>query len=333
MNSIRKNQTGVALIVILLIVATVAALATQMHWQHRISMRRVENQVTQQQAYQYAIGGENWAREILVADLRDTTTDHLSEEWASSLPPLPIDGGAIQGRIIDLQGRFNLNSIIDENGKTQADRVEQFQRLLQALEIDPSIAAAVADWLDSDNYPEFPGGAEDETYSALDKPYKTANHFITDVTELMSIKGFNKAIFEQLKPHISTLPIRKGLNVNTATPIVLQSLSNDLNPAIVEEILDQRAQGAFENINEFFTLTNLQPEVVTASLDTQSEYFLLEIDVNLQNRLYRRHTYLFRDLQAGTVSSYQRIHSPNPLPIIENNEADFLNNSDGISRN
>lgn len=324
------GQNGIAIIAILLIVATVAALATQMHWQHRISLKRINNILNLQQAKQYITGGENWAREILVEDLRENTTDHLGEAWASSLPPLPIDGGAIQGRIVDLQARFNLNSLIDPKGKIQPESLKQFERLLQVLEIDPSIASAVGDWLDTDNYPEFPGGAEDETYSSLEKPYKTANHFINDISELMSVKGFDKAIYDRLKLHVSALPLNVSLNVNTANPEVLQSLSPRLTSLDVAEVLDQRALGAFENINEFFNLSNIQTNEVQAPLDTQSEYFLLEIEVSLQERIFRRHTYLYRDLQSGNVTAYQRVETPLPLPVIDENQ---LNETENISSN
>jgi len=232
---------------------------------------------------------------------------------------LPIDGGAIQGRLVDLQARFNLNSLIDIEGKIKPESLEQFERLLQILEIDPSIASAVADWIDTDNFPEFPGGAEDETYGSLDRPYKTANHFITDITELMSVKGIDKAIYLRLKDHVCALPLNARINVNTVTPRVLQSLSSQLTESDVNEVLDQRSLGPFENINEFFNLSNIRVEDVQAPLDTQTEYFLVEIEVSLQDRIHRRHTYLYRDLQTGNVSAYQRIDSPNALPIIESN--------------
>ena len=321
-----NKEQGIAIIAILLIVATVAALATQMHWQHRISVKRISNLLNLQQAKQYLTGGENWAREILVEDLRDNTTDHLGEVWASSLPSLPIDGGAIQGRLIDLQARFNLNSIIDSKGNIKPESLKQFERLLQILEIDPNIASAVGDWLDTNNYPEFPGGAEDETYTSLERPYKTANHFITDISELMSVKGINKAIYAKLKEHVSALPLDVSLNVNTANSEVLQSLSSRLTPKDVSELLDQRSLGAFENINEFYNLSNIQVNEVKASLETQTEYFLVEIEVSLQERIHRRHTYLYRDLQSGNVTAYQRIDSPTPLLTVELDQLDKTEN-------
>ena len=44
-------------------------------------------------------------RDILRQDQVDSfESDHLGEAWAIELPPLPVDGGAISGRVEDLQG-------------------------------------------------------------------------------------------------------------------------------------------------------------------------------------------------------------------------------------
>ena len=312
-----KKQSGIALLVILLIVATVSAIATQMHWQHRLSVRRISNLQNLAQAREFAKGGENWVREILLEDLRSTTTDNLNEDWAISLPPLPIEGGAIQGRIYDQQAKFNVNNLIDPEGNINTNALEQFRRLLLNLEIEPDIANAIADWLDGDNYPEFPGGAEDSTYSSLNYPYRTANHYITDISELMAIQGIDKVMYPRLRNFLCALPIDTAININTASAEVLLSISDKLSLSDVENVLQTRESNPFESINEFFTINQLDPNVETALLDTQSEYFLSEIEVVLLERLYRRHTYLYRDLQTGSISAYQRIHSPDALPVNE----------------
>ena len=331
-NKDKKKQAGVALIAILLIVAVVAALATQMHWEQRVHLRRMDNIITVQQARQFASGGKNWAREILLQDMRDNTIDNLDEAWATPMPPLPIDGGAIQGQLMDLNARFNINNLIDKEGKIIPETLEQFQRLLQSLEISPDLASAVADWIDADNYPEFPGGAEDASYTSLPQPYRTANHFIVDTSELMSIKGFNRKTYNQLRPHICTLPIDTAININTASAEVLLSISDKLTEGNISDLVEQREISPFENITEFYTLTNLDPDKISILIDTQSEYFIAEIEVLLLERLYRRHTYLFRDFQTGSVSAYQRVHNPTTLINLNknsntNNEQTNINQS------
>ena len=51
----------------------------------------------------------------------------------------------------------------------------RFVLLLRALEIEPKIVPAILDWLDPDQDTSFPNGAEDDYYSKLNPPYRTAD--------------------------------------------------------------------------------------------------------------------------------------------------------------
>ena len=80
----------------------------------------------------YVQGAEAWAADILRQDLVDSPdSDHLGEQWAIELPPLPVDGGTIVGRLEDLQGRFNLNNLVGADGKENELARRQFERLLR----------------------------------------------------------------------------------------------------------------------------------------------------------------------------------------------------------
>ena len=105
----------------------------------------------------YVQGAEAWAADILRQDLVDSPeSDHLGEQWAIELPPLPVDGGAIVGRLEDLQGRFNLNNLVGANGMENELARRQFERLLLSVDVDPALAGAVVDWLDPDTELRFP---------------------------------------------------------------------------------------------------------------------------------------------------------------------------------
>ena len=100
-----------------------------------------------------------------------------------------MDGGTITGRLEDLQGRFNLNNLIDEHGREDKLSRQQFERLLNLLDIDPALVGGVIDWLDPDTDMRFPNGGEDVTYLAMDPPYRTANAMLTSPSELMAVAG------------------------------------------------------------------------------------------------------------------------------------------------
>ena len=128
-----------------------------------VDQRRSANLFALDQGFEIALGAEAWAADFLRKDAQESQTDHLGEAWAQPLPPLPIDEGVgtVEGRLEDMQGRFNLNNLVFADGTTNAEAVQQLERILAMLEIEPTWAAAMADWIDADVQPGFPDGAED----------------------------------------------------------------------------------------------------------------------------------------------------------------------------
>ena len=222
------RSRGVALITALLITAITASLASGLAWNNALDVRRTMVLLFHEQGMQVALGAESWIRNILRDDAIDSQTDHLGELWASELPGLPVDNdsvqGAVTGNIEDLQGRFNVNNLIAQNGEVDEDVLEQFRRLLRALDLDSRLAGVAADWIDADQNASFPDGAEDPIYTGLTPPYRTYNRLLSNVTELAALEGMDKASFDILLPHITALPGRTQINVNTATAALLQSL-------------------------------------------------------------------------------------------------------------
>lgn len=274
-----SRQHGVALLTALLITALLATLAITLQWNNALDVRRTVVMLNRDQAIQVALGAESWIQDILRQDLADSSTDHLGEIWASELPGLPIDGGEIFGTIEDLQGRFNINNLIDADGNTDPLALEQFQRLLLALQLDPRFAGITADWLDSNDEAAFPDGAEDAIYTGFTPPYRTANQLLSNASELGAIEGMDKASLEILLPHIVALPRRTGINVNTASGPVLQSLGENLSAADVEGLLLEREEIGFADLARSFS-TLVEPTVLN-QLEESSSFFQLKLVVRI----------------------------------------------------
>jgi len=295
--SIPARQRGVALITAILITALVSSVALSLAWDNALDMRRTMTLLYRDQAVLVAMGAESWVQSILRDDLSETDTDHLGEIWASDLPGLPVQSEAVQGQLFgsieDLQGRFNVNNLIDENGEIDELALEQFQRLLQVLEIDPRFAGVAADWIDGNREAGFPDGAEDAIYTGFIPAYRTANVPLSNVTELAALDGMDKQIFDILRPHIVALPGRTGINVNTASAAVLQSLDENLSTSDVEGLIAEREDGGFADVQNTFS-TIVTPEILPSIEDTSS-YFQLKVVVQIATV---RITY-FSTLQRG----------------------------------
>ncbi len=302
-----RHKRGVALITAMLITALTASLAAGLAWNSALDVRRTMVLLFHEQGIQVALGAESWMRNILRDDLAESQTDHLGELWASDLPGLPVESdtvqGAVAGKIEDLQGRFNVNNLIDQNGEIDQAVFDQFQRLLHVLELDSRIAGITADWIDANQEAGFPDGAEDAIYTGFTPPYRTYNQPLTNVSELAALEGMDKASYDRLRPHVTALPGRTSINVNTATAEVLRSLDDSLDEAAVERLMSLREEGGIPNIADTFS-TLVSPEMFSL-LTESSGFFRLKAVVQIDTV---RVTY-FSILQRspnGTVTTILR---------------------------
>jgi general secretion pathway protein K len=299
---------GVALITALLITALAGSVAASLAWDNALDVRRTMVMMYRDQAIQVAVGSEGWVSTILRDDGATSTNDHLDEVWASDIPPLPIDSEAVQGQIWgkleDLQGRFNVNNLIDGNGEKDQAAFDQFERLLLALELDPRIASKVTDWLDADQNEAIPDGAEDPLYSGFVPAYRTADRRISNITELAAVDGIDAATFELLLPHVTALPGRTAVNVNTATLPVLQSLGPNITLGDAEGLDSARQDGGFADYSDIFAPL-VDPQLVPWITETTS-YFQLNAVVQIDTVRVSLFTVIYRDADSGTVAPILR---------------------------
>lgn len=277
----RRDQRGVALVTALLVVslATVAAvaMATRLH----VDMRRTGNLLHGEQAYAYALAAESWANVILRRDADDSKIDTLAEDWATALPPISVEGGFVSGRIEDLQGRFNVNNLIGTDGKPSEPDLEYFKRLLGLLEAEPGLAAALLDWIDADINATFPDGVEDDVYLLETPPYRAANRPLVSISELRLVKGYSAEIIALLEPYITALPEPTALNVNTASPLVLQALHADLSEMDAGQIIEARGEEGFAELEAFLALDALAGLQLDVDVGIKSDWFSVLTDVRI----------------------------------------------------
>ena len=267
---------GVALVTALLLTALATMMAVSLVSNQHIDIRRTGNLIEGNRAYLFAMGVEEWVKQVLAKD--DNKKDGLDDDWALTLPPIIVEGGQVAGKVADLQGRFNINNLLEKNAVSKHD-ADIFRRLLANLGLDVGLAEPVLDWLDKDADTRFQNGfgAEDDEYMGYDLPYRAANSLMSSPSELLLVKGFDLKIFQTLEPYITTLPTRTAINVNTAPAVLIAALNQDITTADAEEIIAVREDGSFSDVNTF-----LQQDVIKAlkipavGLDIKTSYFLLD---------------------------------------------------------
>jgi general secretion pathway protein K len=275
------RQRGVALVTALLVVSLATIAAVAMATRLQVDVRRTGNLLHGEQAYAYALAAESWAEVILQRDADDSKIDTLGEDWATALPPIAVEGGFVSGRIEDLQGRFNVNNLVGADGKPSVPDLEYFKRLLGLLEVEPGLAIALLDWIDADINATLPDGAEDDIYLLENPPYRAANRPLVSTSELRLVKGYSPEVIALLEPYITALPEPTALNVNTASPVVLQALHAQLDAIDAEQIIEARGEDGFTELEAFLALDALAGLQLDVDVDIKSDWFSVLTDVRI----------------------------------------------------
>jgi general secretion pathway protein K len=284
-----KQQRGAALLIALVIMTIAVGISANIMFRQQLHTRLASNISNLEQAYPYATALEDFSRTVLSKDFEEEpSTDNLTEPWATELPPIPIPGGTMTGRLYDLQAKLNMNNLyppekpIEEETEEQATATEgeaepltaeeirlrkdqnryiyAQQRTIRLIEtIDPdeelgpaaNFADTVQDWIDEDTNTS-PGGAESDYYQSQDPGYNTANSFLVSDTELRLLKDVDTETFKLLRKYFTALPEYSDVNVNTAPIEVIQALG--FTPEQAENIVSVRDEEPFESMENFLSL-------------------------------------------------------------------------------
>jgi general secretion pathway protein K len=270
------TERGAALVLALLVIALLMTLVLEFDRSVRLEHRAAGNYRDGTAAFYLAKAGLAEGRALLTADLlTGEQSDNLTEAWA--LPgETPLGAGVMRVSIIDEERFFPINSLVSNN-IVNVDRVTQFQRLLRELEIDDRLADAVIDWLDQ-NDTALPDGAESDYYALLPTPYRAHNGPIDSLEELRLIKGVTDDIYARLAPHLTSL--QSGniflINLNTADPIVLGALDQDLTPDLVRRLIAERPIESLPELDAILGSGGFAALRSTASVT--SDFFTIEAE-------------------------------------------------------
>ncbi len=286
----RLSQAGIALLSAILITLTATAIIVSISHEEAFTFRKTSRILLMDRARLYALGLEDWAQIFLQKDRKDTAIDHLGEDWAISIPGLPIEGGLLSGFIEDEQAKFNINNLL-----VSEEWVNRFRRLCNNLDIDTTFVSALLDWIDEDLEVRYPDGAE-EHYDT----YRVANRAMVDTSELLLVKHVTVEIFDSLKPYITALPTTTDVNVNTISETVFLSLGENLS---ADSFIQERDKEEFSSIQNF--IERLQIPLEESGLSVSTEYFHTYGLVNQGDLVFNLDTLLHRD-ENGTTRVIKR---------------------------
>ena len=289
-----KQQQGIALITILVMVALATILAATIAKRQANTAENTAYLMRQNQSLLYAKSAEAFFSELLVDDANNAgVVDYLQENWAKPMPAFPVEDGFVSGVLQDESGKFNLNSLVNDEGVPNPQAKLWFEKLLLRVGLPEKLSEAVIDWQDADDEISGTMGAENSYYQGLPQGYLAANSKFHNVEELKLVRGFEDQKYLQIVDYVSALPASDSkVNVNTAPAMLLASLDPKLDINAVEQALQKRQANLehFSNINDLWAtepFKQVSPDVqsqVNALLGVQSNYFKAKIEVLLSER-------------------------------------------------
>ena len=209
------------------------------------------------------------------------------------MPAFPVEDGFVSGTLQDESGKFNLNSLVNNDGTPNPQAKIWFEKLLVRVGLPEKLSEAVIDWQDTDDETVGAMGAEASYYQGLPQGYLAPNSKFHSVEELKLVRGFEGQKYLQIAYYISAAPSSDSkVNINTAPAMLLASLDPKLDVNAVQHILQRRQANLeyFSNINDFWAMepfTQGNPDVrneVNDLLGVQSSYFKARIEVLLSER-------------------------------------------------
>ncbi|MDG3086859.1 type II secretion system minor pseudopilin GspK [Vibrio hannami] len=310
----RSSQSGVALIVVLLILAVMVSLAATMSDRLFTSFKRAENQKYHQQAYWYAIGVEALAKYAVDESKQDGDTINMSQPWALEEQVYPLDDGQAAGHIRDMQSCFNLNALAGElqttGDSTKPYLVTVLQLTLEELGVDSYKAEVIADsayeFLDSNDSAATNFGVEDSTYESLQPSYLTPGNVVADASEFRAIYQTDPIVMRLIAPILCAIPTDDWrLNVNTIDEngayLLTALFSPNLSLSDAQALVDNRPFDGWQSLDDFMDESRIASidgsikERARGYLTVNSNYFELDAQVMVEDSRVRIRSLLYSE--------------------------------------
>lgn|GEM_PF-1835198 len=317
-----KHERGVALIIVLGLVALIGVWASTAAYEDMISLRRMENMQDAMRGNQASQSAFSLVIKLLREDVKDSQRDDLEEVWAQNIPAFPIDAGTVSGEIIDASRFININDLVNSQGAVQADVEANVKLLFQRLELDVTLVNRLIDWIDLNSSPYGSGGAEESSY--YDAAYSVKNGPLQRWSELRMIKGFDDEVVSKLENYLvvratpatvagqvqdqaaSATPAAGGktpININTAPVAVMMALFPLMSEADAQAFIESRPYDTADLTRQPWAHgVNVQ-----GRLSTMSDLFIVRIDARFGRTALREEFMVSRQGQSLKLLSREML--------------------------
>jgi len=318
----KKLREGFIVVVVLCTIIMLAVLLFTFNEQSRGNLFAVEDSKNSAQALNCAETGLNIAMAALERGDAIYSNGKLRNLLAGR-EDVDLADGTCSITVAEESSKLNLNLLKTSEGAPDRTRIDQMLRLIDLLNrrdfavppISYGIVPAIIDWIDSDEetacLPFIMNGnlgAESSYYAGLDRPYRARNAPLDTTEELLLIRGITPDIFERIRDYV-TVKGEGKININSASKLVIESMSEKMDPAVAQMIVNRRMEKPFGDLGELRGIPGMTDPVYqairrAATVQSEESYYRVTSRGNAAGR------------ECMIVAMIQRNPDTNKLDII-----------------
>jgi general secretion pathway protein K len=231
--TLRRQQDGMALIVVLWLVVLLSVMAAghskNVHTDTTLASRQVQSAK---------------ARALAEAGINHVILEMLA---ADSGRKLPVDGSLFNVRIGEDDVTIAVRDATGFVDLNAADN-ELLEALLKACDVEATarrdLVDAILDWRDKDDLTRL-HGVEDDDYVAAGVAWSSRDGAFEAVDELKYLPGMSQALYDRLSPFVTVHSGRSGLDMEYAPPALVAALTGQEVPTAGPE--DDSTAGGLRN--------------------------------------------------------------------------------------
>src|SRR4030043_1133180 len=196
-----RNQEGVALIMVLWVIAVLSVVVLEFSFAMRTEVHITKNYKEELQLYAMVQGGVQrtiaeliYKHDSKVQQLRKTlTTEEIppeKKEWVTDGRSyfIPFQQGTCEIKVISEAGKVNINLVSEQ----------MLRKIITLLGLEGEardiLVDSILDWRDPDDFYRV-NGAENSYYQSLKEPYDCKNANLDSIEELLLVRGVNQTLF------------------------------------------------------------------------------------------------------------------------------------------
>jgi general secretion pathway protein K len=270
------QATGSALLVALLTVALVAILASQAFWQEWRSIEVETADRSRLQAVWLLGGAHDWARARLRDDAqRSGAADHAGEEWAQPVAGMSLDGflsGSatpedpnvpdapfLSQQLSDAQGKMNVLNLLEGQALSPL-WLQAFNKLFEVLKLPPEQLITLTRNLQQ---------------ASVQSAGLAGSVLLPQQSTQLVWLGLAPTTLDTLQAHVTLLPSRTPVNLNSASVEVLQSLLPSVPPDEAQRIVTLRLSAPFKSVAD----AGIRDQQGYGKYSVSSRYFELHTEI------------------------------------------------------